>query len=144
MEGEFFDAGFVDEADAALGEIAETSVEESGGAAAGAEGKVVAVDEGNAESAHGGIACDAGADDSAAGDEDVPVGLGEVVEGGGGRVGFFVCHWELSCGSTTPFAALRDVPPTHAERIPEVLGVHRGRRVMATVPLECGACQCAT
>ena len=81
VEDDFFDAGFADETDAALGEVAKAAVEQAGGSAGGAEGEVGFVEKRDAQAAHGGVARDAGADDAAADDEDVEGVMGDESRG---------------------------------------------------------------
>jgi hypothetical protein len=67
------DAGLEDEAEVAVLEVADAAVDEAGGAAGGATGEVLALDEGDAEATEGGISGDATAGDAAADDEDIEV-----------------------------------------------------------------------
>jgi hypothetical protein len=92
VKDSFFAAGFADESDPTLGEVAQTAVEKAGGFAGGAGGEIVLFDEGGAQAAHGRVARDAGADDAAADDEDVEGDgneIGENLGAGQGLAGSF-------------------------------------------------------
>ena len=71
MNDFLFYACFMDQPHAALREISQSAVKQSTGTAAGAEREIVLLDETNAQPAHGGVAGDAGTDNSAADDEQV-------------------------------------------------------------------------
>ena len=71
MDDLFFDAGFVNQADAALGKVTNAAVEQAAGTAAGAGGKIVLFDQAGAQPAHRRVPNDARADDAAADDEQV-------------------------------------------------------------------------
>jgi hypothetical protein len=82
------DAGLEDETEVAVLEVADAAVDEAGGAAGGAGGEVLALDEGDLETAEGGIAGDATPGDAAADDEEVEDLGGEseqALGAGGGR-----------------------------------------------------------
>jgi hypothetical protein len=81
------DAGLEDEAEVAVLEVADAAVDEAGGAAGGAAGEVLALDEGDAQAAQGGISGDATAGDAAADDEDIEVLRGEGEQPLGARSG---------------------------------------------------------
>ena len=76
VEDAFFDTGLTDEADAALSEVTNAAVEQATGTAARSKSEVMLFDETNTEPTHGRVARDARADDAAADDEDVELGLG--------------------------------------------------------------------
>ena len=76
----FFDAGLADETDAALGEVTDAAVKQAAGAGAGSECEIVLLDQTSAQSAHGSIAGNSGADDTAANDEDVELSLGQSLQ----------------------------------------------------------------
>jgi hypothetical protein len=90
QEAVALDAGLEDETEVAVLEVADAAVDEAGGAAGGAGGEVLALDEGDAETAQGGIPGDATAGDTAADDEDIE-GLGgeseQALGAGSGRLG---------------------------------------------------------
>jgi hypothetical protein len=71
MNDFLFHAGLANQAEASLGEVAHATMKQAAGAAAGAESEIVLFDEGDAESAHGGVARDAGSDDPAANHQQV-------------------------------------------------------------------------
>src|SRR5690606_27415013 len=62
------EAGITEDFDPALFELSQRPVEQAAGAAAGAVGEIVAIQETDPQAAHGGIARDAAADDAAAHD----------------------------------------------------------------------------
>src|SRR5262249_42721643 len=59
------------EAKPALGKVAHPAMQESAGAAAGAEGEIMLLNQPGAQAAHGSVAHDAGADDAAADHEEI-------------------------------------------------------------------------
>ena len=63
--------GLTDQAEFALGEVAQAAVDHFGGAGRGAGGEIAGFDEGGGEAAQGGIAGDAGAGDATADDHQV-------------------------------------------------------------------------
>jgi hypothetical protein len=71
MHDLFFDAGFVDQSNAALRQITDSAVEKAAGAAACAERKIVLFKQASVQSAHGRIPNDARANDTAANDKQV-------------------------------------------------------------------------
>jgi len=93
QESAALDGGLEDEAEVAVLEVAEAAVDEAGGAAGGAAGEVVALHEGHAQAAQGGIAGGASAGDAAADDQDIK-GVGregaQTLGAGGRRRGFLL------------------------------------------------------
>jgi hypothetical protein len=81
------DAGLEDEGEVAVLEVADAAVDEAGGAAGGAGGEVLALDEGDAEAAEGGIASDTTARHTTADDEEVEALGGESEQALGTRGG---------------------------------------------------------
>jgi hypothetical protein len=91
-----FDAGLTYETNAALGEVTNAAVKQAAGAAAGAEGEIVLLDETDAQTAHGGVANDARTNDATANDEHVELGFGKSLEralAGGRRLERFAQFW---------------------------------------------------
>ncbi len=83
------DAGFEDEAEVAVLQVAHAAVDEAGGAAGGAGGEVLALHECHAQAPQGGVASDAATGDAAADDEDIELLGGESEQplgAGGGRL----------------------------------------------------------
>jgi hypothetical protein len=79
-EDPFLAICFPDEFDPTLRKVTQSAVEHAARSAAGAEGEVVLIDQRDAEPSHGGVARDAGADDSSPGNQQIEGVVGKAVE----------------------------------------------------------------
>jgi hypothetical protein len=71
MNDFLFEAGFVDQAEAALRQVTQTAMEQAAGTAARSGGEIVLFDQPDAEAAHGGVAGNPGADNTPADNQQV-------------------------------------------------------------------------
>jgi hypothetical protein len=78
VDGTLLHAGFVYQANATLGKVTESTMQQAAGSAAGTKGEIVLFHQSSAQSAQGGIARDTRAHNATANDQDLQRFLGKL------------------------------------------------------------------